>query len=75
MLTPLADPAGRRLLLDFGTSHFRTSLKWLLGKYEALGVQFDEIWAWEAAQMDPASYWAEVGSWVGGWVGGFWQLR
>lgn len=73
-------PPGRRLLLDMGTSHFSTSLALLLNQYKALGIEFDEIWAWEVNKIEPESYWAEVpptikprlhvsGTGVGGWVG------
>lgn len=53
-------PAGRALLMDFGSSDFRTSVHWLMQRYAELGVQFDEIWAYELKQMDLNQYWASV---------------
>lgn len=51
---------GRALLMDFGSSDFRTSVHWLMQRYAELGVQFDEIWAYELKQMDLNQYWASV---------------
>jgi hypothetical protein len=51
---------GRRLLMDFGTGVYPSSLGWLLPRYKALGVTFDEIWAWEAAEMNHTKYWEDV---------------
>lgn len=49
---------GRKLLFDLGTAGYETSLGWLTETYGALGVDFDEIWAWEL-QLQPA-YWENV---------------
>ncbi|KAL4854373.1 hypothetical protein ACK3TF_004889 [Chlorella vulgaris] len=51
---------GRKLLFDFGTSDYSTSLKWLVDKYADNGVNFDAIWAWELRNLNPREYWAEV---------------
>ncbi|KAI3432815.1 hypothetical protein D9Q98_010398 [Chlorella vulgaris] len=51
---------GRKLLFDFGSSSYDTSLKWLVDKYAENGVEFDSIWAWELRTLDPSAYWAEV---------------
>jgi hypothetical protein len=51
---------GRKLLFDFGSSSYDTSLKWLVDKYAENGVEFDSIWAWELRTLDPSTYWAEV---------------
>lgn len=51
---------GRKLLFDFGTSYFSTSLKWLLDTYGKAGIQFDEMWAWEVKLFEPERYWSGV---------------
>lgn len=42
-------PAGRRLLLDCGTSTYNTGLKYLVQRYRQVGVEFDEVSAGPAA--------------------------
>lgn len=53
--------AGRRLLMDFGSSLWPDSLGWLVDRYSERGVDFfDEIWAWEAADTNHSEYWSQV---------------
>jgi hypothetical protein len=54
--------AGRRLLMDLGSAAFNSSLGWFLERYGALGVEFDEIWAWEVKAQEPQQYWKHVPS-------------
>jgi hypothetical protein len=54
--------AGRRLLMDLGSAAFNSSLGWFLERYGALGVEFDEIWAWEVKAQEPQQYWERVPS-------------
>ncbi|DBB13185.1 TPA: hypothetical protein ACH3X3_004933 [Trebouxia sp. C0006] len=52
---------GRKLLFDLGTgTSFDSSLLWFVEKYQHLGVQFDEIWSWEARDTNPHAYWQTV---------------
>ncbi|KAL4430875.1 hypothetical protein ABPG75_006131 [Micractinium tetrahymenae] len=51
---------GRALLMDFGSSHFQTSVQWMLQRYGALGVEFNEIWGYELAKIDLNQYWGVV---------------
>lgn len=48
------------MLFDFGSSSYPTSLAWFVEHYGALGVSFDEIWAWEAVPVVHDNYWTEV---------------
>lgn len=50
-----------RLLHLAGTSWFGSSLGWFLETYRRLGVEFDEIWAWELVPLvPPVNYWDGV---------------
>ena len=52
---------GRKLLFDLGTgSSFQSSLSWFVDNYSDKGVDFDEIWAWEAAETSSHQYWESV---------------
>lgn len=42
-----------RYLFDLGTSYYNTSLSWVTDRYRDLGVEFDEIWAWEVSELVP----------------------
>lgn len=54
---------GRKLLLDIGTGKsFESSLQWLADSYEKQDIVFDEIWCWEAEQVDAITYWHSVPS-------------
>lgn len=46
--------------MDFGSSDFNTSVHWLMQRYAALGVEFDEIWGYELREMDLNEYWRSV---------------
>ncbi|KAL4426403.1 hypothetical protein ABPG77_004697 [Micractinium sp. CCAP 211/92] len=48
---------GRALLMDFGSSDFKTSVGWLMPRYAALGVELEEIWGYELREMDLNKYW------------------
>lgn len=50
--------------MDFGSGTYPSSLGWILPRYEAMGVRFDEVWAWEAAPVKHPKYWAEVPAWL-----------
>ena len=41
--------AGRAYLLDAGANAFNTSLAWFLSAYAQGGIEFDQVYAWEAA--------------------------
>eukprot|EP00890_Picochlorum_soloecismus_P004060 jgi/Picsp_1/4655/NSC_02025-R1_protein len=49
---------GKKYLFDLGTADFETSLKYMIGQYEGMGIHFDRIWAWEVTAK-PA-YWDTV---------------
>lgn len=52
---------GRKLLFDVGSGgSFQSSLAWLVDTYQQQGITFDEIWSWEAREVDPHSYWKSV---------------
>ncbi len=52
---------GRKLLFDLGTgSSFQSSLSWFVESYARNGIEFDEIWAWEALQTESHMYWRSV---------------
>lgn len=52
---------GRKLLFDLGSGDsFQSSLSWFVGKYHDQGVEFDEIWAWEAEQTSSHQFWQSV---------------
>lgn len=52
---------GKKLLFDLGTGDsFQSSLSWFVEKYHDRGVEFDEIWAWEAEQTNSHQYWQSV---------------
>ena len=50
---------GRAILIDAGTNKYETSLGYLVPAYEAAGIHFDAIYAWEATRHN-ASYWDAV---------------
>ncbi|KAL3132127.1 hypothetical protein ABBQ32_008736 [Trebouxia sp. C0010 RCD-2024] len=55
------DYPGRKLLFDLGTgTSFSSSLSWFVEAYSNKGVEFDEIWSWEAAETGPHEYWKSV---------------
>ena len=52
---------GRKLLFDIGTgTSYQSSMQWLIEHYEQQRVVFDEIWCWEAQQVQAHEYWASV---------------
>lgn len=52
---------GRKLLFDLGTgTSFDSSLLWFVEEYQQRGVNFDEIWSWEARETNPHVYWQTV---------------
>lgn len=51
---------GKNFLFDLGTNYFRTGLGALLCKYSMAGVEFDEIYAWEAGAVNRQLYWDNV---------------
>jgi len=51
---------GRRYLVDAGTNKYGTGLAWLVDTYVRAGIVFDELFAWEAAPYDSATYWSGV---------------
>lgn len=51
----------RRFLFDLGGSYFMSSLHRLICKYFVEGgISFDELYVWEAHNMEPVGYWQEV---------------
>ena len=48
---------GKKYLFDLGTQGYATSLGYLITEYRKLGIDFDEIWAWEVATIVPEEYW------------------
>ena len=66
--TPVAlnkDLGARAALFDLGASRYTSgpggeSTRWFVRHFAHQGVTFDDIYAWEANPIDPASYWAEV---------------
>jgi hypothetical protein len=57
--TPSSQPP-RALLFDAGANSYASSLGWLVESYAALGLNFDAIYAWEAALPLNSTWWAEV---------------
>jgi hypothetical protein len=51
---------GRKYLVDAGTNRYSSGLAWFVDTYKDIGVEFDEIFAWEAQQYKPDDYWREV---------------
>ena len=56
---------GRKYLFDAGTKDFNSSLAWLINRYKQVGLEFDEIFAWEAKPADAAQYWKSVSPDIG----------
>ncbi|KAL3156437.1 hypothetical protein ABBQ38_000746 [Trebouxia sp. C0009 RCD-2024] len=55
------DYPGRKVLFDLGTgTSFSSSLLWFVEAYSNKGVEFDEIWSWEAAETGAHEYWKSV---------------
>lgn len=55
------DYPGRKVLFDLGTgTSFSSSLLWFVEGYSNKGVEFDEIWCWEAAETGAHDYWKSV---------------
>lgn len=52
--------SNRRYLVDAGTNMYGTGLVWLVDTYARAGIEFDEIFAWEAAPFNATAYWAGV---------------
>ena len=60
-------PSGKKLFFDLGTYDFSKgvpgygcSLLWFQDAYEQRGVVFDQIYSWEARQMDHVEFWGTV---------------
>eukprot|EP00891_Asterochloris_glomerata_P007234 jgi/Astpho2/7234/Aster-x1426 len=52
---------GKKYLLDLGCGgSYGSSLAWFVDKYHMRGLDFDEVWGWEAAQVDATAFWASV---------------
>ncbi|KAK9823706.1 hypothetical protein WJX72_004819 [[Myrmecia] bisecta] len=51
---------GRKYLFDLGTNAYHSSLDWFDKAYGGIGIEFDDVYAWELAHMDPKAYWASV---------------
>lgn len=47
----------KKYLFDLGSNYYRTSLGQLLCKYQMVGVEFNEIFAWEAGRIHHDLYW------------------
>ena len=60
--TILADDyPGRKLLFDLGTGQsFQSSLLWFVESYATRGIEFDDIWSWEAEETGSHQYWQTV---------------
>jgi len=52
--------AQRMILLDAGAGAFASSLGWFLAAYEARGITFDRIYAWEIATDVVPTFWEHV---------------
>ena len=51
---------GRKYLFDAGTRNYASSLDYLFNTYAAMGIQFDQIFAWEMKPFNHIEYWAGV---------------
>ena len=51
---------GRAILVDAGTNKYASSLGYFVPAYEAAGIHFDVIYAWEATPANASQYWASV---------------
>ena len=51
---------GRKFLLDASTHHYASGLGFLVNQYASMGIQFDEIYAWEQHPYNHSEYWKSV---------------
>ena len=56
---PFWTPESKRIFFDAGGSYFREALKFFTTKYAERGIEFDQIFVWEAKKWETAEdYWA-----------------
>lgn len=52
--------AGRRYLLDAGTSRFDSSMWWFVCAYTQRGVAFNHLYGWEVTKIPAEDFWSRV---------------
>jgi hypothetical protein len=51
---------GRKFLVDAGANMYGTGLAWLVDTYARAGIEFDQVYAWEASPISAPDYWETV---------------